>query len=283
MLQPLACPTTIWTRYRFFPVSNRFDVIAGLLTKPYVTVHHGFDLNYLPARTRKTDYSLDEEYFDEQWQRIVSLIRKEGVEVIQLGIVEEEKIEGVTHCLNGLTTLEETGLLIKHGLCHIDTEGGLVHLANAVHGRCVVLFGPTPAEFFGYPENINLEPSGCKACWFVTQDLAHRVSAAYERAGMHEGALPDRRGGRREKDHRGVGKALRQADRGGDPILAEPLAETVAKARTLLGHDAANRVFRVLLILDDPPSEVGSELPDGVLDGSDVIVCAEQTAGLGAQ
>ena len=60
--------------------------------------------------------------------------------------------------------------MIKHGLCHIDTEGGLVHLANAVHGRCVVLFGPTPVEFFGYPQNINLEPSGCKACWFATQN-----------------------------------------------------------------------------------------------------------------
>ena len=95
---------------------------------------------------------------------------KEGVDVIQLGIAEEEKIEGVTHYLNGQTSLEETGLLIKHGLCHIDTEGGLVHLANAVHTRCVVLFGPTPVEFFGYPQNINLEPSGCKACWFVTQN-----------------------------------------------------------------------------------------------------------------
>ena len=91
------------------------------------------------------------------------------VDVIQLGVVEEERIEGVTHCLNGQTTLDETALPIKHGLCHIDTEGGLVHLAHAVHGRCVVLFGPTPAEFFGYTQNINLEPSGCKACWFTTK------------------------------------------------------------------------------------------------------------------
>ena len=106
----------------------------------------------------------------QQWRKIVSLIRGEGIDVIQLGVAEEEKIEGVTHYLNGQTSLEETGLLIKHGLCHIDTEGGLVHLANAVHTRCVVLFGPTPVEFFGYPQNINLEPSGCKACWFVTQN-----------------------------------------------------------------------------------------------------------------
>jgi ADP-heptose:LPS heptosyltransferase len=137
--------------------------------KRYVTVHHGFDLKHLPARTRETDYASTKNISIEQWQQIVALIRKEGLEVIQLGIVEEEKIAGVTHCLNGQTSFEETGLLIKHSLCHVDTEGGLVHLANAVHGRSVVLFGPTPVEFFGYRQNINLEPAGCKACWFVTQ------------------------------------------------------------------------------------------------------------------
>jgi hypothetical protein len=50
-------------------------------------------------------------------RQIVSLLRKEGIEVVQLGVVEEEKIAGATDYLNGQTTLEETGLLIKHSLC----------------------------------------------------------------------------------------------------------------------------------------------------------------------
>jgi len=100
----------------------------------------------------------------QQWREIVSLIRKKGFEIIQLGIVAEEKIDGVTRCLNGQTSLEETSLLIKFGLCHIDTEGGLVHLANAVHTRCVVLFGPTPAAFFGHlPRLIGKAKSSCQA------------------------------------------------------------------------------------------------------------------------
>ena len=152
----------------FFPTKQSLRVVAPLLTKPYVTVHHGFDLLFLPAKTRNTDYGSTKNISIQQWRKIVSLIRGEGIDVIQLGIAEEEKIEGVTHYLNGQTSLAETGLLIKHGLCHIDTEGGLVHLANAVHTRSAVLFGPTPVEFFGYPQNINLEPSGCKACWFIT-------------------------------------------------------------------------------------------------------------------
>ena len=48
------------------------------------------------------------------------------------------------------------------------------------------------------------------------------------------------------------------------------LAETAAVARTLLGHDAANRV---LLILDDLPFDASSALADSVFDGSDVIIC----------
>ena len=154
----------------FFPGKKSLRVIVPFLVKPYVTVHHGFDLNDLPPKTRETDYNSTKNISMKQWREIVTLIRKGRFRDSAIGhTVEEEKIEGVTHYLNGLTTLEETSLLLKHGLCHIDTEGGLVHLANAVHARCVVLFGPTPAAFFGYPQNINLEPSGCKGCWFATR------------------------------------------------------------------------------------------------------------------
>ena len=38
-----------------------------------------------------------------------------------------------------------------------------------MHGRSVVMFGPTPVGVFGYPQNINLEPVHCKACWFSTE------------------------------------------------------------------------------------------------------------------
>jgi SAM-dependent methyltransferase len=261
----------------FFPSKQSLRVVAGLLTKPYVTVHHGFDVEFLPPRTRKTDYGSTKNMSTQQWREIVSLIREKGIEVIQLGVVEEEKIEGVTLCLNGQTSLEETGLLIKHSLCHIDTEGGLVHLANAVHSRCVVLFGPTPVEFFGYPQNINLEPAGCKACWFVTQNWLIECP-------RHTSGPECMRGHSAASVAEAAHSIIAQSEIfSGKVIAAEtrstptPLAETVATAQILLGHDAANRL---LLIFDDLPCDIGSELSDILLRRSDVIMCSAKPPDL---
>ena len=255
----------------FFPGKQSFRVIEPLLRKRYVTVHHGFDSTFLPAKTRKTDYSSTKNISMQQWRRIVSLIREEGFEVIQLGVVGEERIDGVTHCLNGQTSFEETGLLIKHSLCHIDTEGGLVHLANAVHGRCVVLFGPTPVEFFGYPQNINLEPSGCKACWFVTQNWlieCPRHTDGPECMSGHSATIVAGAAKKIIEESENVSANLIVAE---TRSSAARLAEMVTTAEALLSRDAAKRI---LMIFDDLPCDIGFELSNTVLDGSDVILCA---------
>ena len=257
----------------FFPHKQSLQVIAPFLAKRYVTVHHGFDLNHLPPSTRETGYNSTKNISMQQWREIVALIIMEGLEIVQLGIVEEEKIEGVTHYLNGLTTLEETGLLLKHGLCHIDTEGGLVHLANAVHARCVVLFGPTPAAFFGYPQNINLEPSGCKGCWFATRTWAiecprHTTGPACMR----------------EHSAKVVAHAAKQViaeaeELTGKVISAETrpssgsFAETLANAETLLDWCAPSRV---LMILDELPSVAGLAISESILNQRDVMVCNDK-------
>ena len=49
--------------------------------------------------------------------------------------------------------------------------------------------------------------------------------------------------------------------------------ETVAAALTLAGGEAGNHP---LFIFDDPPPDIGSELPDWLHDGSEVIICAEK-------
>ena len=260
----------------FFPSKQALHVIAELLTDRYVTVHHGFDLLFLPERTRETDYNSTKNISMLQWRQIVSLLRREGVEVIQLGVVEEERIEGVSHYLNGQTSLEESGILIKHSLCHIDTEGGLVHLANAVHTRCVVLFGPTPVEFFGYPQNINLEPSGCKNCWFATQNWlveCPRHTDGPECMSGHSASAVAAAAKRIIAESENLSAKLMAAETRPSPA---PLAEMVAAARALLSHDATNRIVLILddLLLDYPPRDIGSELSDCGLDGSDVIICA---------
>lgn len=262
----------------FFVGKQSVAAISELLTKRYVTVHHGFDLNCLPVKTRTTDYSSTKNLSMEQWRQIVSLIRNEGVEVVQLGIAEEEKIDGVTQYLNGLTSVEESGLLIKHSLCHIDTEGGLVHLARAVHARSVVAFGPTPVEFFGYPQNVNLEPSGCKACWFTTQNWVIECP-------RHTSGPECMRGHSATDVAEAASRIIAESENFAAKLIGAEtrssltrLAQAVATARTLLGDEAA---ARVLLILDDLPCDIGSELSDGVVGGNEVIICADKPRGAG--
>jgi hypothetical protein len=206
---------------------------------------------------------------------IIYLLIKEGVDVVQLGAIEEQKIEVVTYYFNGLTSLEETGLLLKHGLCYIDTEGGLVHLANAVHARCVVLFGPTPASFFAYSQNINLEPSGCKACWFATETWmieCPRHTSGPECMKEHSPSqVVDAAKRIIAETETHTAKLIAAEERRPAPTF---FAETLAKIQTLLDRDAATRI---LVILDDP-SDVGSDLRDGVLDRCDVMVCGERLA-----
>ena len=60
----------------FFPGKQSLRAISGFLRKRYVTVHHGFDLKHLPARTRETDYASTKNISIEQWQqmRLIPLI-----------------------------------------------------------------------------------------------------------------------------------------------------------------------------------------------------------------
>jgi hypothetical protein len=52
---------------------------------------------------------------------------------------------------------------------HIDIDSGLVHLAAALGVQSCAVFGPSPAEYFGYPGNINIPPTFCGNCWWVNE------------------------------------------------------------------------------------------------------------------
>jgi SAM-dependent methyltransferase len=108
------------------------------------------------------------------WQDVVAKLKGAGISVVQVGQREDTLIAGIDYDLRGRTSLAEAAVVLKYAACHLDTEGGLVHLARAVHGRSVVAFGPTPAEFFGYPQNVNLVPASCGDCWWTTTDWIHQ-------------------------------------------------------------------------------------------------------------
>ena len=57
-----------------------------------------------------------------------------------------------------------------------------MHLATCVGTRSVVVFGPTPSDYFGYPENINISPSLCGSCWWTTRSWMDNCAMDYPEA-----------------------------------------------------------------------------------------------------
>lgn len=140
------------------PVLDRYQV----RDQPYITVNFGADRNMggtaqtkvLPLSTIATMVQL----FKERHPEIL---------VVQTGVKNSMKIPGADrYAFN--CKLGETAILLKHSMCHIDSEGGLVHMASQLSTPCVVSFGPTPVYYYGYPRNKNIVAPACNDCMSTT-------------------------------------------------------------------------------------------------------------------
>ncbi|MDE1901738.1 MAG: glycosyltransferase family 9 protein [Alphaproteobacteria bacterium] len=116
------------------------------------------------------------------WREAVQQLTSRGYYIVQLGTRDDAPIDGVSLDLRGKTTLRQAAAVIRHAVCHVGTEGGLVHLARAMKTRSVVLFGPTATEFFGYPPNINLSAGNCHGCWQSARDWFIYCPRGFEQA-----------------------------------------------------------------------------------------------------
>lgn len=136
-------------------------------TGRFITVHDGFD-NRQPVEAGKAT----KQWPLEHWTRLVRQLheRLPGFAIVQLGAGKSRKIDGVDVQLVNATSLAETAWLIKRAALHIDTDSGLAHLAYALHTPAVVLFGPTPARYFGHEPHAAVEALGCRDCWWSTPD-----------------------------------------------------------------------------------------------------------------
>lgn len=139
--------------------------------KKTITIHDGYETeSFVQTRATKT-WDL------EAWAGLVARIKREfpDYEIIQLGSKTSREIRGVDRCLINQTTILEAFDLIEGGALHIDGDSGLVHAATVLGVPCVVLFGPTPPEFYGYRQNANLRSDHCpSACYWLSQSwLAH--------------------------------------------------------------------------------------------------------------
>jgi ADP-heptose:LPS heptosyltransferase len=139
------------------------------LKRPYVTVQNGIDafvVNWSRATGQRPTKLLPKT----TWEETIRLLRAGNLAVIQLGTEEDEPLRGVDMDLRGRTTLRQAAVILQNAVCHVGTEGALVHLARAMAVRSVVAFGPTSASFLGYPQNVNLVATDCTGCWWTTKD-----------------------------------------------------------------------------------------------------------------
>ena len=103
----------------------------------------------------------------EYYERLVSDPRGplKGRKIVQIGAVPAPCVKGVHISLAGRTDASELKTLLRWSALHIDGDGWMVHLRNALGGGpSVVLFGPTSPECHGYSGNVNLRAAGCGVC-----------------------------------------------------------------------------------------------------------------------
>jgi len=149
----------------------------GLEPKRYITVHNGFEAQFITSGARATKCY---PHFDE----VVALLKQKfpGVEVVQIGSTTSVPIRSVDLNLIGKTTLKEASAIIKNAVAHLDNESGMVHIASCFSVPCCVVFGPTPADYFGYADNANVRPKSCGNCWWITEDWMERCPRGFKEA-----------------------------------------------------------------------------------------------------
>ena len=143
---------------RWLPVLERH----ALTGRRYITVNFGADKNMGgTAQTKLLSVFTLTEFI------VTFKAAHPDLLVVQTGVKNSLELDGADRYAFDCR-LEETAILLKNSLLHVDCEGGLVHLASQLSTPCVVSFGPTPSYYYGYPRNQNIVSPVCGECMSVT-------------------------------------------------------------------------------------------------------------------
>lgn len=155
----------------------------GLSGVPYITFHDGTSSAQTVGDKRPT-----RAWPAVRWCEFFRLFKRQfpQIKLVQLGGKNSPVYEEADFNLVGKTPLSDVPSLLQGAKAHIDTESGLVHLAQYLDVKSVVIFGPTDQEFFGYAKNINLAAGPCGGCMWSTADwmfvcpLGHKTAPCTE-------------------------------------------------------------------------------------------------------
>ena len=112
----------------------------------------------------KLEYTRNRRYSFNKWQNIVDILSKKGLNFVQVGIQDRPKLENVID-MRGKTSFREAAGIIKISDLFLSSEGGLVHAANAVDTKSVVILtGYQTYKMVAYPTNINVDISSHGPC-----------------------------------------------------------------------------------------------------------------------
>ena len=147
------------------PITNRGEEFYhSLHLGKYFTVNYG---NGICRDVEKVSKMWPLERFSEV---MISMKREyPDVRAVQIGAADAFKIKGVDKYILG-EEMDLVSSILKHALFHLDIEGGLVHIATQLGTKCIVLFGPTLEEYYGYKENINIHEGKCQGCFGLYPD-----------------------------------------------------------------------------------------------------------------
>ena len=136
----------------------------GLPSGPYITVADGYDYSFHASRS-----SVKSTKSYPHYEELIRALKVQipNIFIVQIGKDVGTPMDGADVVLLNKTSMSELASVLRSSHLHIDNEGGLVHLANAVGTRSCVIFGPTSADYFGYDENINVRPIFCGNCYWV--------------------------------------------------------------------------------------------------------------------
>ncbi len=137
----------------------------GLKQKQFYTVNFGTGECADPSKVAKM-------WYQDRFEEVISLMkdRYPDIQVIQLGASNAIQLKGIDKYVLG-ESMDRVASLLKRTLFHLDIEGGTVHMATQLGIKCIVLFGPSPEEFYGYEENENIHSGRCQGCLGLLPDV----------------------------------------------------------------------------------------------------------------
>jgi hypothetical protein len=150
----------------------------------YITVHTGASAK--PSQRQTKNWPLS------HWEKFCSLLKEQRPDIllVQIGTADNHNIRGVDLNLSGKTTLESLAVVLKNARLHVDEDSGLVQMRHLLHGKSVVLFGPTVAAYTGLPGNVNLVSPICSGCLGLENDWKDKCVLRYETSRSCLEALP---------------------------------------------------------------------------------------------